>query len=605
MFPQLSKAMPEKPVRLWVVRLVLGATFLLFLGRLVQLQLLQGGMYRERAEAQAIKRLVVYPPRGIIYDRSGVPMVENAPAFNVVVVPGEFPLERAPLLAAVLGMDSLRLRQQLQEALRTQRFTPLLLVRDADFRTVAAVEEHLWQLPGVLVELGTRRVYRGPARLAHVLGYVREAGPQHLERMGDYYRPGSPIGYTGVEATYEPFLRGEKGYRFVVVNALGQPVAAFRNQRYDLPARKGFDLYLSIDARLQAAAERLLEGYRGALVALDPQTGEVLALVSKPDYDPELLNRRDVGGYYTHLLQDPGRPLFNRALQSLYPPGSTWKMVVAAAALQDSIITEHTRITCTGGFAYGGRFYRCHHAHGVVNVVQALRVSCNTFFYQLGLRVGLERLYRTAILFGFGHPTGIDLPGEGAGVLPSREYYDRQYGKRGWSEGGRLVNLGIGQGELSVTPLQMAVYAAALATGMVRQPHVVRAVVNPYTGELQPLTHAEARLPLRPEVLELLRQGMEEVVNAPGGTAQAARLPGIRVCGKTGTAQNPHGKDHAWFIGFAPRENPRIAFCVMVENAGFGGAVAAPLARQLLEVFFGMSQDSTRASSSGIAARSP
>jgi penicillin-binding protein 2 len=448
-----------------------------------------------------------------------------------------------------------------------------------------------------------RRLHRGPARLAHVLGYVREVGPQHLERMGDYYRPGSPIGYTGVEATYEPFLRGEKGYRFVVVNALGQPVAAFRERRYDVPARKGFDLYLSIDARLQAIAEQLLEGHRGAIVALDPQTGEVLALVSKPDYDPEPLNRRDAGSYYLRLLQDPERPLFNRALQSLYPPGSTWKMVVAAAALQDSLITERTHVSCTGGFVYGGRMYRCHHAHGAVNVVQALRVSCNTFFYQLGLRVGLERLSRVGALFGFGHPTGIDLPGESRGVLPTRDYYERRYGKQGWSEGGRLVNLGIGQGELSVTPLQMAVYAAALATGVVRQPHVVRAVVNPYTGELQPLTHAEARLPLRPEVLELLRQGMEEVVNAPGGTAQAARLPGVRVCGKTGTAQNPHGKDHAWFIGFAPRENPRIAFCVMVENAGFGGAVAAPIARQLLEAFFGTLRDSTQVAPSEIAAR--
>jgi penicillin-binding protein 2 len=208
------------------------------------------------------------------------------------------------------------------------------------------------------------------------------------------------------------------------------------------------------------------------------------------------------------------------------------------------------------------------------------------FFYQLGLRIGLERMHRYAALFGFGRPTGIDIPGEYGGVLPTREFYNRRYGKQGWNEGGRLVNLGIGQGELSVTPLQMAVYAAALGTGVVRQPHVVRAVYNRYTHQLQPLAYAERPLPLRPEVLELVRQGMEEAVNAPGGTALSARLPGITVCGKTGTAQNPHGNDHAWFIGFAPRQHPRIAFCVMVENAGFGGAVAAPIARQLLEAFF-------------------
>ncbi|MCS6965491.1 MAG: penicillin-binding protein 2 [Candidatus Kapabacteria bacterium] len=576
----------EKPVRLNIVRGILLVLAGIFALRLAQLQLLQSQWYRERAEAQAIKRAVVYPPRGIIYDRSGLPLVENVPAFSISLTPAEFPVERTPLLAALLNMDSLALRQQVELALRSSRFTPLRLVRDADFQTVAAVEEHLARLPGVSVELETRRVYRGPARLAHVLGYVREIAPQHLEHMGDYYRPGDPVGYTGVEASYEPFLRGEKGYRFLVVNALGQPVAAFRNSRHDIPAHEGFDIYLSIDARLQAVAEQLLQGRRGAIVVIDPQTGEVLSLVSKPDYDLEPLNRRDAGPYYAGLLRDADRPLFNRALQALYPPGSTWKMVLALAALQDSLITEETLIICNGGFAYGGRIFRCHHVHGAVNVVQALRVSCNVFFYQLGLRVGLERLQRFAALLGFGRSTGIDIPGESQGIVPSRKYYDRRYGKRGWSEGGRLVNLGIGQGELSVTPLQMAVYAAALATGVLRQPHVVRALFNKRTGQMQSLTYAEHPLPIRHDVAELVRQGMEEVVHAPGGTASGARVPGVRVCGKTGTAQNPHGNDHAWFIGFAPRQQPRIAFCIMVENAGFGGAVAAPIARRLLEAFF-------------------
>lgn len=595
-------ARAEKPLRLFVVRGVLLLTAAVFLLRLAQLQLFQGTEYRERAEAQAIKRVVVYPARGIIYDRFGTPLVENVPAFSITVVPGEFPLERTPLLASLLGMDSVQLRRQLEEARRSARFLPLRLLRDADFRSVAAVEEHSALLPGVNVEVETRRIYRGPARLAHVLGYVREVSPKHLEVMGDYYRPGDPIGYTGVESTYEPFLRGEKGYRFVVVNALGQPVAAFRNKRYDIPAQEGFDVHLSIDARLQALAEQLLEGRRGAFVALDPQTGEVLALVSKPDYDPEPLNRRDASSSYAALVQDPERPLFNRAIQSQYPPGSTWKMLVALAALQDSIITPQTQLTCTGAFTYGGRTYRCHHAHGVVNVVRAIQVSCNVFFYQLALRVGLERLHRYATLFGFGRPTGIDLPGEYAGIVPSADFYNRRYGKRGWSEGGRLVNLGIGQGEISVTPLQMAVYAAALATGVVRQPHVVRMLYNKQMRQWQSVSYAEYRLPLRPEVLELVRQGMEEAVNAPGGTALSARLEGITVCGKTGTAQNPHGQDHAWFIGFAPRENPRIAFCVMVENAGFGGAVAAPIARQLLRAFFfGFPADSLQQKSTMVA----
>lgn len=575
-----------KPIRLAIVRGILLVTFGVFVLRLAQLQLLQSERYRERAEAQAIKRLVIYPPRGVIYDRAGRPVVENAPAFSIVVVPAEFSEERAPLLASLAGIDSLWLRQQVSRLRREAPFVPFRVVRDAEFRVVAAVEEHLALLPGVGVELEARRLFRGPARLAHVLGYVREVGPQHLERMGDYYRMGDPIGYAGLEASFEPFLRGEKGYRFMVVDAKGQPVAAFRNKRYDVPPREGFDLYLGIDMQLQAVAEQALAGQRGALVAIDPQTGEVLALVSKPDYEPELLNRPDVGQYYARLITDPERPLFHRALQALYPPGSTWKMLVAVAALQDGLITEQTTLSCTGGFAYGGRVYRCHHAHGRLNVVQALQVSCNSFFYQLALRVGLERMQRYGHLFGFGHQTGVDLPGEAAGVVPSRQFYERRYGKGGWSEGGRLVNLGIGQGELGVTPLQMAVYAAALATGVVRQPHVVRAIFNKQLGELQPVAYAERPLPLERRVLEVIRQGMQEAVNAPGGTAQSARIAGITVCGKTGTAQNPHGMDHAWFIGFAPREQPRIAFAVIVENAGFGGAVAAPIARQLLEAFF-------------------
>ncbi len=576
----------EKSTRLSVVRGILLLTFGVFVFRLVQLQLLQSERYRERAEAQAIKRLVVYPPRGTIYDRAGRVIVENAPAFSVVLVPAEFALERAPLLASLIGVDSLWLRQQVSRLRREAPFVPFRVLRDADFRVVAAIEEHRALLPGVSIELETRRLYRGMARLAHVLGYVREVGPQHLQRMGDYYRMGDPIGHAGLEASFEPFLRGEKGYRFVVVDARGQPVAAFRNKRYDVPPREGFDLYLDIDMQLQTVAEHALAGRRGALVALDPQTGGILALVSKPDYEPALLARREVGQYYEELLTDPERPLFNRALQALYPPGSTWKMLVAVAALHDGLITERTELICTGGFTYGGRMYRCHHAHGRVNVVRALQVSCNTFFYQLGLRVGLERMQRYAHLFGFGRVTGIDLPGESAGIVPSREFYDRRYGKKGWSEGGRLVNLGIGQGELGVTPLQMAVYAAALATGVVRQPHVVRAIFNKQLGELQPVAYAERPLPIERSVLEIIRRGMEEAVNAPGGTAQSAQVAGITVCGKTGTAQNPHGRDHAWFIGFAPREHPRIAFAVIVENAGFGGAVAAPIARQLLQAFF-------------------
>jgi len=576
----------ELRLRLRVLQAALLAIAVVFVGRLAYLQLLRGDVYRLRAEAQALKRIVVHPVRGNIYDRFGVPLVESTPAFTISVVPAEFPLERTPLLAMLLELPEPWLRKQLQEARRAAPFVPLRLVRDAEFRFIAAVEEHWTELPGVQVEIEPKRHYLTQLRLAHVLGYVREVSPQHLEQLGDRYRPGDPIGHSGVEASFEPFLRGEKGYRFVAVDALGQPVARFNEGRSDIPPQAGFDLYLGIDAHLQQTAEQLLEGKRGAIVVLDPQTGEVLAMVSKPDFVPDSLSGRKALQYFPQLLSDPERPLLNRAIQALYAPGSTWKMLVALAALQEGLISPQTQLLCAGGFTYGGRLFRCHHAHGSVNLRRAIQVSCNTFFYQLGLRVGLDRMHQYGQLFGFGRPTGIDLPGEYGGILPSRSFYDQRYGKGRWNEGGRAVNLGIGQGELSVTPLQMAVYAAALGTGVIRQPHVVRAIYNKRTQQLQPQAYAEYPVPIRAEVLELIRDAMYDVVNTPGGTALSAQLPGIAVCGKTGTAQNPHGQDHAWFIGFAPRENPRIAFCVLVENAGFGGAVAAPIARELLRSFF-------------------
>ncbi|MGH2568852.1 MAG: penicillin-binding transpeptidase domain-containing protein, partial [Bacteroidota bacterium] len=346
-------------------------------------------------------------------------------------------------------------------------------------------------------------------------------------------------------------------------------------------------LILTIDATVQALAESLMANNRGALVALDPSDGGIIAMVSKPDFDPTIFSGVTPPQLWQRLNSDTTKPLFNRATMTRYPPGSTFKMVVAAAALQEGVIDENFRITCTGGFRFGNRVSKDLHIHGSTNITEALQKSCNVFFYQLILKVGLDRFARYAQMFGFGLPTGIDIDEETAGLIPTTEYYDRVYGKGKWTQG-YLVSLGIGQGEIGVSPLQMACYAAALANGgTLYQPHAVGFVRDKLSNKVEEIAFRSQGVKLEPHVWQLLREGMRRVVQEPGGTGSLARIPGIMSAGKTGTAENPHGEDHAWYVGFAPFDNPTIAVAVMIENAGFGGSKAAPLAGAVMRHYLG------------------
>jgi penicillin-binding protein 2 len=344
---------------------------------------------------------------------------------------------------------------------------------------------------------------------------------------------------------------------------------------------------LSIDIGLQALAESLMThgNYSGAIVAMDPTNGGILALVSKPDFDPSVLSGVTPAELWSQLQNDPAKPLFNRASLTRYPPGSTFKMVLAAAALQEGVIDENYRIRCTGGFRFGDRVFKDLHVHGSVNIVEAIQRSCNVFFYQLILKVGFDKWTEYGRRFGFGQATGTDTGEETAGLLPSAAYYDTRYGKGKWTQG-FLISLAIGQGELGVSPLQMARYAAALANGgTLVQPHAVQFIRNKSTNKIEEVPHTSSAVGLSPHVMALIREGMQRVVHAPGGTGGLARIPGVISGGKTGTAENPHGKDHAWYVGFAPFESPKIAVAVMLENSGFGGAKAAPVAGLLMEKY--------------------
>ncbi|MES2765748.1 MAG: penicillin-binding protein 2 [Bacteroidota bacterium] len=559
----------------------------IFICRLAYLQIFQSDLYRSKAEEQAIKEQVIEPFRGDMFDRHGQIMVKNSPSFSVLLTPNDFSEESIPLLASIIKMDPKEIKKTIEKEKKSvSRFQPIKIFRDADFTTIAAIEENHDYLPGVEISVESKRIYDFKGNGAHLFGYAREISEKQLTQMGDYYKPGDMVGISGLESAYESLLRGKKGSQFYAVNVIGQKIASFNQGKNDIQAASGFDLYLGIDKRLQEIAENLMAGKSGAVVAIDPTNGEVLALTGKPDFDLRDFAGKTTPQTYAKLARDEGKPLFNRATQTMYPPGSTWKMLTGIAAMQEGIITAKTTIYCPGAFTFGGRSWGCHGSHGATAIQNAIKASCNTFFCALGPKLGLDNIVKYGRMFGFGQRTGIDLTEEGKGNLPTVEWMDKAYGKNGWGPG-RLVNLAFGQGELGVTPLQMAAYTATLANrGTYYQPHVVRSYFNKLTGKIEPVEYGSRKLDIRPDIWDVTHAGMYDVVNTPGGTASRAKVEGIHVSGKTGTAENPHGEDHAWFVCFAPSEKPTIAMCVMIENIGFGGSHSAPVAKQILEAYF-------------------
>lgn len=573
------------PRRYFVLKVgVLAIVGVLFI-RLYMLQLFSYEEYAGESERNSVRMITTEPVRGYIFDRNGKLIVDDGPSFTITVTQSEFYNYKVGELATLLGIDPSTLQDRINRGVVNahSRFTPVKVKRDIDFGTLSSIEEHLFELPGVSYDVESKRIYVGPARASHLLGYCKEISEGQLAKYGERYKLGDLIGSSGIESSYEQLLRGEKGKEFISVNAKGQVIGSYDGGKEDVRPREGFDLILNVDFGLQAYAESLMKGSKGAVVALDPENGGVLAMASSPDYDPSIFSGVTPPDEWNKLNNDPSKPLFNRATMTLYPPGSTFKMVLAAAALQDGIIDKNWRITCPGGFRFGNRFYKCTHVHGSVNIVEAIEKSCNTFFYQLILKVGLDRWNEYARKFGFGKKTSIDIDEEVAGLVPSTAYYDREYGKNRWTQG-FVVNLAIGQGEIGVSPLQMAQYAAALANGgTIYQPRIVHYVRNKATHRIEEVAHSSTNLDLSPKVMALIREGMRRCVESPAGTGSLARIPGIVVGGKTGTAENPHGEDHAWFVGFAPFDHPKIAVACIVENAGYGGTKAAPICGAVME----------------------
>jgi penicillin-binding protein 2 len=560
-------------------------------GRLFDLQVRGREGSRDAAMENRIRRERVPAPRGLILDRHGKILADSRPSFTVLVEPkralknpgsAEYE-ETMATLARLRGVSESETRAWLQQSSGPSK---RVVRRDVSFAEISRIAEIEGDLQGIEREVDHVRYYPEGTVAAHVLGHVGEISEEELTtRKEEGYRQGDFWGRTGLERKYEEALRGKAGERYFEVDAYGRVLGRFAGWDPE-PPHPGETLRLNLDFEMQALAESLLVGRRGAIVVMDVNTGGIRVMASAPTFDPNLFTKGISAEDWNRLNTDPKHPLLNRAGQATYAPGSTFKMISFAMALEDKVIRydAYQPVACRGGFTFGNRWFGCWEeiGHGWLDLKNALIQSCDTYFYQIGERVTVDQLATQARAAGFGQATGIDLPQELKGNVPTSEWLDRRYGARQWTQG-TVLNLVIGQGEYLVTPLQMARYAAALGNGgRLVEPRLVD-VVEGESGVIdkkEPVVTGEwAMSPLTRSRLE---ESMRFVVQGERGTARGCRIEGYPVAGKTGTAENPHGRPHSWFIGYAPLPNPEISFAIIVEAGGHGSDTAVPIAKKIL-----------------------
>jgi len=563
--------------------------------RLWFLQVLRGTYFRDLSENNRTRTVRTLAPRGNIFDREGRTLVRNRPAFDIGLILEDVEEEKPVLerLAKLSERTEEELKSALENRNRRYAFEPQVLISDASREELARIKVQGFELPGVVVKVTPRRAYpHGPAA-AHLLGYPREitADQLRLQRYRDYRR-GDILGQTGLERSWEEELRGENGYVRVEVDARGKR----RRELGIRDDRSGNDIYLTIDLDLQLVAHEALKGEEGAVVALDPRNGEVLVLASSPSFDANLFATEISIRDWRSLQNNPQEPLTHRAIAGGYSPGSTFKLMMALAGLMEGVVTPKTTINCPGFYKFGGRRYHCHKrsGHGLVNLRRAVTVSCNTYFYQLGQQLGIERIHEYATKLGLGKSTGIKIPGERGGIVPSEKWKQSYFGQRWYP--GETLSVSIGQGALTVTPLQLAHALATLVSGGKRfEPQMVKRIVDKNMGTKSEL---EAKLleevELDPAAVEFVKRAAQSVVEDKEGTGKRAGVEGATVGGKTGTTQiralgkesdKKEFKDHAWFVAFSPVEEPEIVVAVLVEHGESGGRAAAPVAQKIIEEF--------------------
>lgn len=561
--------------------------------RLFYLQVIEK-KYRLLATKQAVQRVIVYPTRGIIYDREGRAIVNNDALYDLMVTPREVKKTMdTGYFCQLLGIDTTQFRLRMHRAvvrngwMRPSVFAPLL-----PLDIYGRLQESLYQFPGFsLVE---RPVRNYPFHCGgDIWGLIGEADSSIIKKSNYFYQAGDFLGITGLERTYEPVLMGQRGIQYVVRDVHNRIMGSYEDGKFDTAAIAGKNLKLALDMPLQLLGEKLMQNKIGAIVALDPKTGGVLAMISSPDFDPNTLTGADRGKNYMKLLRDPAKPLYNRATQAMYPPGSTFKPLEALVALDEHVITPSFGIYCVGYYYGCNRVLHCteHWPGHSKNLETAIAYSCNSYFFDVykkiishtgNPRLGLAEWRKYMYSFGLGHRLGIDIPGESTGNIPDTGYYNKVFGKDHW-DACSIISCGIGQGEILETPLQMANGVCIIANrGYYYTPHFVTSI-DGNTQLLAPFHQKHVVTDIPDSLYQYVINGMAQVVQH--GTGAASQVPGIVMCGKTGTAQNPHGKDHALFIAFAPKDNPRIAIAVVVENAGFGATYAAPIASLMVEKY--------------------
>jgi penicillin-binding protein 2 len=608
-----KKALLNKKVRFFLAFCVAGLLFSVITVRLWYLQILMGDFFREKSENNRLQTVYVQPPRGLIKDRKGNTIVTNRASFNIefTVEESSNPKRTLKQLSKLLRIDYDTLLKKFSNQRKRRKFEPKILLKDVSEDIISKVAVNKYRLPGVTINVAPARNYLLGEFAAHVIGYIREITKEQLESSSyKNYLQGDIVGQYGIESMWEKYLQGTRGLQKVIVNATGARIGDLylENEIY------GSTLNLTIDEKVQKTADEALRDKSGAIVALDVTNGDVLAMSSSPGFDPNIFTR-ELTGTDWHALMD-GKKLMNKAIQGTYPPGSVFKIFMAIAGLAGEVINPKNRVHCPGSYWFAGRSYRCHkkEGHGSVDLRSAIVLSCDVYFYTLGQKLGIDRIHEYTSMFGLGERTGIKLPNEEYGLIPSSEWKRKAFkrsGDRKWYPG-ETLSVSIGQGAVIATPLQMARSMAAVVNGgFVFEPHLLKSIVSTKGDIIQEFEpKVKKRVTLDPKILEIVQDAMVGVVNDPSGTGKRAQLDKqfkMLVGGKTGTSQvvsmeyyqkikkhknakikegKEHFEDHAWFVGYAPADNPKIAVAALIENGGGGGKAAAPVVQQVMTSYF-------------------
>ena len=567
--------------RLWVFYLFVIFVHFLIIARFFKIQILDNEKYSKRAKSNYVRALSLPAPRGLILDRNGEIIVDNYPTYVLFAIGAEIKdkSKNYEIISKSTGIDTSILIKNYKNNYRS-RFIPTKIAKDLTIEQLSKLEEEKNNLSGIIYKQFPERIYHSEVKATHVLGYLKEVNQEMIDNFKiAKYSYGDLVGWAGIEKQYESSLRGEKGVSYYQVDAFGRE--AGKVEVYDdLLSEPGANLSTTLDLNMQLLVEEIYKDLKGSVIVSKPKTGEVLAYLSSPDYDPDLFTGLVSSKDWQNIVSDPDRPLLDRTTNGLYPPGSIYKMIVAIELLENKLVDEDWTATCTGEYEFYDRVHKCwdENGHGVVDVESAIAQSCDVYFYEAIQKVRLNNLEKRSMDFYHGIPTGIDLPSEMKGKVPNRKYMNKLYGRYGWSTGA-MLNISIGQGEILVTPIQMAAYINILATkGVPNKLHIVETEIN---EDLKSIS-------VNPKTWEIIHNSMREVVYGKKGTGKLSNpnIPGVVVSGKTGTAENPHGETHAWYIGFADYDSKdMISVVVLVENGGGGGSIASPIARKIFKKY--------------------